>query len=289
MNPTLPRWDPDPEWGNKVRKPRRGTTGIWLSVFLSLTAAGSLHAQTAIASQAFYDDLGHLTTVIDPSGNAATYSYDAVGNILQVTQSTISLTALAILNITPLRTTPLATITIQGIGFSTTPSANQVLFNGAPGTVISATNTTLVVQVPANATSGLISVTVGGVTVTSSGSAAITIPPVTVLAVPTIVAITPKSVLAGIVTPNILVTGVNLTGATFSFGPAIAIGAVSVNSAGTSATMPLAVPASAVGYFTLVASNVNGFSSQTPVVGFLPGAGLQHAQCTQLKPQRRPR
>ncbi len=35
-----------------------------------------------------YDDLGRLVRVILPDGNAATYHYDAVGNILQITRET---------------------------------------------------------------------------------------------------------------------------------------------------------------------------------------------------------
>lgn len=118
---------------------------------------------------------------------------------------------------------------------------------------------------PTNATSGQISVTVGGVTVTSTGSE-------TVVPVPAILSVSPKSALAGTTVANFTVIGSNLAGASFAFGPqSIAIGAVSVNPAGTSATMSLSIPASAMGYFTFVATNANGSSNQLPIVGFLPG------------------
>jgi hypothetical protein len=52
-------------------------------------------------------------------------------------------------------------VTIQGIGFSTTPENNLVKFNGVEAEVVSATPTTLVVIVPENATTGKISLEIG--------------------------------------------------------------------------------------------------------------------------------
>jgi YD repeat-containing protein len=42
----------------------------------------------AVADQAqyIYDDLGRLSQVIDGQGNVATYTYDAVGNLLSITR-----------------------------------------------------------------------------------------------------------------------------------------------------------------------------------------------------------
>ena len=40
----------------------------------------SIRAQSGVTY--VYDDLGRVAGVIDPSGNAAIYSYDAVGNVL---------------------------------------------------------------------------------------------------------------------------------------------------------------------------------------------------------------
>ena len=44
----------------------------------------------AISDQAqyIYDDLGRLSQVIDGQRNVATYSYDAVGNLLSITRNT---------------------------------------------------------------------------------------------------------------------------------------------------------------------------------------------------------
>src|SRR5438552_8608909 len=114
----------------------------------------------------FYDDLGRLTKVVDQNGNFAVYSYDAVGNLLSITRSTTpGGNALAILGVTPQKGSVGQTVTIDGQGFSATPSGNSVSFNGASATVSAATATQLVVAVPAGATTGTLSVTAGGVTV----------------------------------------------------------------------------------------------------------------------------
>jgi hypothetical protein len=69
-------------------------------------------------------------------------------------------------------------VTIQGQGFSTTTASNALNFNGVAATVTSATTTTLVSTVPATATTGLVSVTVGGVT--AKGPAFTVIPHLTI-------------------------------------------------------------------------------------------------------------
>ncbi|MCE7040989.1 IPT/TIG domain-containing protein [Dyadobacter sp. CY312] len=61
-------------------------------------------------------------------------------------------------------------VVITGTKFDATPSNNTVLFNTTPAVVTAATTTTLDVIVPAGATSGLISVTVGGKTVKSASN-----------------------------------------------------------------------------------------------------------------------
>ena len=57
-------------------------------------------------------------------------------------------------------------VSITGSNFSSTGSQNAVTFNGSSATVTSATSTQLVVNVPTNATSGVVSVTVNGETAT---------------------------------------------------------------------------------------------------------------------------
>lgn len=48
-----------------------------------------------------YDDLGRLSQVIDGQGNVATYTYDAVGNLLSVTRNTGGVGAPTITAFTP--------------------------------------------------------------------------------------------------------------------------------------------------------------------------------------------
>lgn len=74
-------------------------------VLLSLLGfASPLAAQSTAPVRYFYDDLGRLTKVVDPSGNVATYNYDAVGNLLSIARSTLSsLNARAIFGFTPQR------------------------------------------------------------------------------------------------------------------------------------------------------------------------------------------
>ncbi|SKC66039.1 IPT/TIG domain-containing protein [Ohtaekwangia koreensis] len=67
-----------------------------------------------------------------------------------------------------------SSIVITGTGFSTTPASNTVTINGVVATVVSATATQLVVTVPSGATSGVVAVTVNGVTVTSATSFTVT-------------------------------------------------------------------------------------------------------------------
>ena len=136
-------------------------TGLLLFVFVSAVLG------QANAVQYFYDDAGRLNKVVDPSGSIATYNYDAVGNLLSISRSTVAANGPTILSFTPQQGAPGQVVTIQGEGFSATPSADVVKFNGTAATVSAATTTSLTVAVPAGATTGLLSVTLAGVTATS--------------------------------------------------------------------------------------------------------------------------
>lgn len=126
-------------------------------------------AQNSAALQCFYDDLGRLTKVIDPSGNEIDYVYDAVGNMLQIKRSSAPAPgSLAIFNFTPGRGGVDTIVSIMGQNFSTVAGSNAVTFNGTSAAVLSATSTVLTVTVPLGASTGPISVTVAGTTVQSS-------------------------------------------------------------------------------------------------------------------------
>jgi YD repeat-containing protein len=108
-------------------------------LLLTMGAASTLRAQSSPV-QYFYDDLGRLVKVVDQNGNFATYSYDAVGNLLAITRSALPGSGQpAVLNFTPQQGPVGATVTIQGQGFSTTPGANTVQFNGTLAAVSAAT------------------------------------------------------------------------------------------------------------------------------------------------------
>jgi YD repeat-containing protein len=241
------------------------------SVLVAMLSLSSANGQAAF--QYFYDDSGQLIRVIDSAGNEIDYTYDAVGNIVQVTRTTApGAGALAVLDFTPQSGSVGTVVTIQGQNFSATPASNTVTFNGVAATVLSATATTLTASVPASATTGPIAVTVAGKTATSSSN-------FTIIPLPTVLSISPQYLVSSssaITVPNFQVTGINLTGATFSFTPAflpplVAVNSVTINSSGTSAILSLAIAPGALGGFTLVGTNSAG--TPNPVAG--PGNTLQ--------------
>ena len=63
-----------------------------LCCVLSITLLGLPTALHADQATYIYDDLGRLSQVIDGQGNVATYTYDAVGNLLWITCSTDAIT-----------------------------------------------------------------------------------------------------------------------------------------------------------------------------------------------------
>ena len=77
---------------------------------------------------------------------------------------------LAITAMAPSSGLPGTKVVITGTKFDATPANNKVLFNTTPATVTAATTTSLEVTVPAGATTGVVSVTVGANTVKSSSS-----------------------------------------------------------------------------------------------------------------------
>ncbi len=146
-----------------------------------------------------YDELGRLVAVIDQTGAAAIYQYDAVGNLLSITRQNPGV--VSILEFTPNGGPVGQTVTLYGTGFSATPSQNAVTFNGMAASVTSSTTTQIVTSVPAAATTGAIAVT------TPSGSATSASPFLVVASsAPTISSVSPTSGVAG---AAVTVTGTN--------------------------------------------------------------------------------
>src|SRR5260370_9270364 len=75
-----------------------------------------------------YDSLRRLVTVYDASGNAAVYKYDAVGNLLSITNS--SSTTFVALELSSTSGLAGSTVTIYGTGFCPKPTW---AFNGGGG------------------------------------------------------------------------------------------------------------------------------------------------------------
>jgi YD repeat-containing protein len=173
-----------------------------------LAAIGALSIVTRAQSPVryVYDDLGRLVGVIDQNGNAATYAYDAVGNLLSITRTDSS--TVSIISVSPATGAASGTtVTINGTGFSATASQDTVTFNGTAATVTSATGNVLVVVVPNGATTGAISITTPSGTTTSASAFVIT----TINLAPTITSFTPIVGTAG--------TGVTVTGTNFDTLP----------------------------------------------------------------------
>jgi len=140
-------------------------------------------------------------------------------------------------------------VTITGNGFSSTAALNQIRFNGILATTLSATATMLTTQVPSGATTGPVTVTVGGLasngvtfTVANAG------PP------PTLTSVSPNvgSVQGGQQT--------TLTGTGFIAGTTVKIGnkPAAVLTLVSATSLLVQVPASIVGLADVVVTNTNG-------------------------------
>jgi YD repeat-containing protein len=120
-----------------------------------------------------YDALGRVIQATDTtSGLAVFYVYDAAGNI--TSQQTVPTTTLAISGVSVNEGATGTQVTIDGTGFSSVTSGDVVEFNGVTATVVSATQNQLVVIIPAGATSGAITVQMGAATASSPASFAVT-------------------------------------------------------------------------------------------------------------------
>ncbi|WP_414450022.1 IPT/TIG domain-containing protein [Burkholderia sp. 22PA0099] len=117
---------------------------------LAYSSIFSLPSQAAV--QFAYDLSGRLVQATDDNGAAVQYQYDAAGNLLGVQQ--VSSGSIAITTFAPI-TGPVGTlVTISGAGFDATASNNSVTIGGVSSQVVSATNSQLVVSVPAGAVTG---------------------------------------------------------------------------------------------------------------------------------------
>jgi YD repeat-containing protein len=196
---------------------------------------------SSVADQAqyLYDDLGRLRVVIDASGNAALYNYDAVGNLLSITR--LGNGEVAILNISPTQGGVNSEVVIKGVGFSGTSSQDQVRFGGgAQSVVASATPTEITAIVPDGAHTGPITVTTPTGSATSSQ---------TFTVVPTVTSVSPNFGFQGATLATFTVSGTNFQGATsIQFTPSDGISVANpphVSPDGHSATVGVTISAGA--------------------------------------------
>lgn len=235
-------------------------SGLRAVVVWSL-AAFIAGAQKPMTYLYFYDDINQLTKVIDSDGNVVEYIYDEVGNMLEVRSSTITGT-LALHHFSPQSGGIGSRVTLQGSGFSSVLTGNEVRFNGTLAKVLSASATSIVAEVPPGASSGPIAVTVGGSTVSSSA-------PFTVLATPVISRLGSSFVIKAATVGGFNVHGHNLSGATFTILPAfsppiIAVTASQVAGDGRSATLSMALTPNIQGSFVVIATGPTGVSDAMP-------------------------
>ncbi|MGH9769585.1 MAG: IPT/TIG domain-containing protein, partial [Blastocatellia bacterium] len=136
-----------------LRESIKSKIGFRLFVMMALAVAViralslSSSARQGGAANYFHDANGRLKAVLSPTGEAAIYEYDPAGNFTSITRRAAN--ELSIIEFTPGAGGAGVSVTIYGTGFSATPSANTVKFNGTPATVTAATKIQLAVNVPA--------------------------------------------------------------------------------------------------------------------------------------------
>jgi len=209
-----------------------GTTTGPVVVTVGGSASNGVNFSITIPISYVYDSLGRLIAVINPAGDTAVYNYDAVGNVLSIDRRSSS--TASIVEFSPKSGPVGTTVTIHGTAFSITPNQNTVTFNGTAATVTSATSTSLIVTVPAGATTGLINVTSPAGSASSSDPFSVT----GAVGAPTITSFTPTVGTAG--------TAVTITGTNFDATATNQIvrfnGAVTNVTSSTSTTINTTVP-----------------------------------------------
>ena len=160
---------PARRWDARVRSHRLHPSRLVLTAVVSALAVAvpllpAVPASLAAASAPpdapvtyVHDALGRLATVMDPNGDLARYEYDAAGNIVSISRATAP--ARGIVDVSPKVVSPGGTLNVVGRGFAAAPGDNVVRIDGKVATVTSASPTQLVVTVPADATSGAVTVT----------------------------------------------------------------------------------------------------------------------------------
>jgi len=132
--------------------------GIAIIVLTALVAVPAMLLAQQPSIYYVYDDLNRLVVVVDRLGNAATYTYDAVGNILRIDRFDASGLpgAVAISLFVPSAGKVGTSVQVFGKGLA----PNSMLsFAGRPATITDAAANRVMTTVPPGATTGPLSVT----------------------------------------------------------------------------------------------------------------------------------
>jgi YD repeat-containing protein len=129
------------------------TVPLKLLVAFALLLSAYDNALGQGTTQYIYDPNGRLSAVITADGGAAIYRYDPAGNLISIQQ--VAPGGYAILSVSPAVGTIGDLITLTGVGLDTT---STVSFNGTPSQIVSVSSTTLTTNVPAAATTGVITI-----------------------------------------------------------------------------------------------------------------------------------
>jgi hypothetical protein len=162
------------------------------------------------------------------------------------------------------------TVTITGTNFSPTPSDHVVKFNGTAATVTAATSTSLTVIVPSGATTGKITISLRGKTITSANDFTITLPSQT---------ISSFAPVSGFVGTSVTITGANFS-ATASDNTVKFNGTSANVTAASTTSLTVTVPAGAntgkitVDLHGITATSANDFTVIAPsITSFSPAVG----------------
>jgi len=237
----------------KMRKASKSALLATLLLALGLLSVGPLTGIEAVAVTVnyAYDSLGRLLIAYDPSGNAAVYGYDAVGNLLSITN--YPSTTFTTLYVSSSNGTIGSNLTIYGTdllaGGCMMPT---VTINGVSQTVVSDTSTQIVVSITTGTTSGSVVVTCG-TNQTTAGTFT-----VTAATTPTVTGFTPGIGVAG--------TAVTVNGANFQTNPTdndVRFNDTpAIPTAATAATINTTTPNAATsGHVTVTTSSGSGTSS----------------------------
>src|ERR1700741_113801 len=116
----------------------RSLSRIGIPILVSLVLLGWLASSpTFVHAQGIsylYDAAGRLIAVAVPGTGTGVSAYDSLGNLLSITR--YAATAVLIVDFSPGQGPVGTTVTISGVGFSTTASQNTVRFNGRQATVM---------------------------------------------------------------------------------------------------------------------------------------------------------